>query len=193
LYRKVWLPDKAEEDFDSAVRLTFHYTEDLVPGNENLLRIYRWNARTQRWTRSGGRIGATANIVQAQITQMGIYGLFLDPDVSGTIDSIIDDVHFDPNPFSPNNDGLYDDLSIQFSLNTTALLRIEVYDINGRLVKRLAQDRRFARGGHNIIWNGHDLEGQPVPLGFYIVFLLAKSDREELPLAKLTRGVAVIR
>jgi len=193
LYRRVSFPDKDEDDFSKPVRLSFHYTAQQVSQNQNLLRIYRWSETTQRWSRSGGRIGTAAGIVRAEITQAGIYGLFVDPDVSGAMESVIDDVHFDPNPFSPNNDGLYDDLSIQFSLNTNALARIEIYDINGQLIKILADDERFARGGHNVIWDGRDLDGETVPVGFYIVFLFVKSEREELPLAKLSRAVAVIR
>ena len=193
LYRRISLPDKEDDDFARAVRLSFHFTAEQVPQNQNLLRIYRWSEPTQRWSRSGGRVGTAAGIVQAEITQAGIYGLFVDPGVSGALESVIDDVHFDPNPFSPNNDGLYDDLSIQFSLNTNALARIEIYDINGRLIKILADDARFTRGGHNVTWDGRDLDGETVPAGFYIVFLFVKSEREELPLAKLSRGVAVIR
>jgi hypothetical protein len=138
-------------------------------------------------------VDTEANIVRAQIAQTGTYGLFLDSDVSGTMRTVIDDVHFDPNPFSPNNDGLYDDLSIQFTLNTNALVHVEVYDINGQRIKTLAKNRRFTRGGHNIIWDGRNKEGEPSPVGFYIVFLFVKSEREELPLAKFTRGVAIIR
>ena len=200
LYRRISLPDKDEDDFGKAVRLTFHYTEDLLPYTEDLvpqdegrLRIYHWNDITQRWARAGGRVDPAANIVQAQITQAGIYGLFVDPDVSGSVATVIDDVHFDPNPFSPNGDGLYDDLSIQFTLNTAALLRMEVFDINGQLIKTLALYKRFSRGGHNLIWNGRDTRGKTVPFGFYFIFIYAKSEREELPLAKLTRGVGVIR
>jgi hypothetical protein len=193
MYRRISLPDKEMESFQKAVRLTFHYAQNQSRGSEGQLRLYRWNETTDRWARSGGRVDAEANIVQAQITQPGIYGLFVDPDVSGAVASVIDDVHLDPNPFSPNGDGLYDDLSIQFSLNTAALLRIEVYDINGELVKTLAEERRFASGGHNFIWDGRDLEGKTVPFGFFFVFIFAKSEREELPLAKLARGVGVIR
>jgi hypothetical protein len=193
LYRRLWLPDKGEDRFGKPARLTFHYTEEQSVGGEEHLRIYRWDDRTQRWTRSGGRVGTAANIVQAEISQAGVYGLFLDPDVSGAMDAVIDDVHFDPNPFSPNDDGLYDELSIQFTLNTNALARIEVYDINGQLIKTLAEDRHFTRGGHNVIWDGRNLDGETVELGFYIVFLFVKSEREELPLARLARGVAVIR
>ncbi len=193
LYRRIDLPDKGDDDFERPVRLTFHYTAGQVSNDQNLLRIYRWSPATQRWSRAGGRVGTAAGIVQAEITQAGIYGLFVDRDVSGAFEAVIDDVHLDPNPFSPNNDGLYDDLSIQFSLNTNALTRIEVYDINGQLIKILADDRRFTRGGHNVIWDGRNLDGETVPLGFYIIFLFVKSEREELPLAKLSRGVAVIR
>ncbi len=193
LYRRISLPDKGTEVFTKPVGLTFHYTQDQVSGNESQLRLYNWNEGTQRWARTGGRVDPAANIVQAQITQTGIYGLFVDPGVSGEVASVIDDVHLDPNPFSPNGDGLYDDLSIQFSLNTAALLRIEIYDITGQLTRILAEEKHFTRGGHNLIWDGRDAQGDIVSFGFYFVFIYAKSEREELPLAKLARGVGVIR
>lgn len=193
LYRRISFPDKEMESFRKPARLTFHYAHDPAGGSESQLRLYHWSESTDRWARAGGRVDPEANIVQAMITQPGIYGLFVDPDVTGAVASVIDDVHFDPNPFSPNGDGRYDDLSIQFSLNTAALLRIEIYDINGELVKILAQERRFASGGHNVIWDGRDQQGDTVPFGFYFIFIFAKSEREELPLAKMARGVGVIR
>ncbi len=193
LYRQVWLPDKGGLNFQEPVRLTFHYLDDPLISNENQLRLYHWSEITDRWSRAGGRVDPLANIVQADVIPMGIYGLFVDPNVSGAMANVIDDVHLDPNPFSPNGDGLYDDLSIQFTLNTAALLRMEIYDVNGELVKTLFDEERFPRGGHNVIWDGRDLEGDTVPFGFYFVFVFAKSEREELPIAKLARGVGVIR
>jgi hypothetical protein len=193
LFRQLALLGQGPEAFQKPAWLTFHYVDDLVDGRESQLRLYCWKETTERWVRAGGRVDAVANIVQADITQMGIYGLFLDPNVSGTMTSVIDDVHFDPNPFSPNGDGLYDDLSIQFTLNTAALLRVEIYDINGDRLRILFEEERFARGGHNIIWDGRDSKRQIVPFGFYFVFIFAKSEREELPIAKLARGVGVIR
>jgi len=193
LYRKISIPDNGAVSFRKPARLTFHYVDELVTGNESQLRLYYWNETTDRWVRAGGRVDMTANIVQADITQTGIYGLFVDPNVSGAMASVIDDLHLDPNPFSPNEDGLYDHLSIQFTLNTAALLRVEIYDITGDLIKTLFDETRFARGGHNLIWDGRDIKGEIVPFGFYFVFIFAKSAQEELPIAKIARGVGVIR
>jgi len=193
LYRQLALLGQGPEAFQKPAWLTFHYVDQLVNGRESQLRLYGWNEITERWVRAGGRVDTLANIVQADITQTGIYGLFVDPNVSGAMTSIIDDVNFDPNPFSPNGDGLYDDLSIQFTLNTAALLRVEIYDINGELVRTLFEEERFSRGGHNIIWDGRDFRRNIVSFGFYFVFIFAKSEREELPIAKLARGVGVIR
>ena len=173
--------------------MTFHYVDELVTGNESQLRLYYWKETSERWVRAGGRVDPVANIVQAEITQTGIYGLFVDPNVSGAMASVIDDLHLDPNPFSPNGDGRYDDLSIQFTLNTAALLRVEIYDVTGGLIRTLFAETRFTRGGHNLIWNGRDFEGKTVPFGFYFVFIFAKSAQEELPIAKMARGVGVIR
>jgi flagellar hook assembly protein FlgD len=109
------------------------------------------------------------------------------------ISEVIDDVRIDPNPFSPNGDGLYDILSIQFTLNTDALVTISVYDLAGELIRRLSHERSFLEGVQNVVWDGRDDSGSYVPYGFYFVFLYAKSSVTELPIAKFTKGIGVIR
>jgi flagellar hook assembly protein FlgD len=47
-------------------------------------------------------------------------------------------------------------------------VRIEVYDIAGRQVTRLA-DRQFAAGEVSVTWDGKDASGGPVPAGTYLI------------------------
>lgn len=192
VFRKV--EAKGRRVLDKPARLMFHYTDEQVDGlNEDILRIYYWNEESERWTRCGGHPDPEANVVTAEIVDLGIYGLFEDPNVSREITQVIDDVNLDPNPFSPNKDGLYDNLSIQFSLNTDALVSISIYNIEGKLIRTLIGSERFLKGVHNKIWDGCDEDGNYVPYGFYFVLIYAKSTTAELPLAKITKGVGVIR
>jgi hypothetical protein len=78
-----------------------------------------------------------------------------------------------PNPFSPDNDGFEDFLSINYSLPTnSATIRIRIYDVTGRLVRRLAQNEPSPSNG-SIVWNGLDDDGRRVRIGMYIILFEA--------------------
>lgn len=192
VFRKIAIDQKRVLNLPA--QLMFHYTEGEAQGlKEGMLRIYHWNEETERWTRCGGHPDPEANVVTAAIMDLGVYGLFYDPNVGERIVKVIDDVRLDPNPFSPNGDGFYDNLSIQFSLNTDAFVRISVYDIDGELVKTVTQEEKFVKGIHNIIWDGRDEAKNYVPYGFYFVFIYVKSSTTDLPLDKFSKGIGVIR
>jgi hypothetical protein len=175
-------------------RLMLHYTDSDAAGlDEERFRIYYWNGESERWTRCGGHPDPVANVVMADVIDLGVYGLFYDSSVESEITQVIDDVRLDPNPFSPNQDGLYDNLHIQFSLNTDALVSVSIYNRDGRLVRTIAEDEELLRGAHNILWDGRDEDGDYAPYGFYIAFVYAKSVTTDLPLAKFAKGIGVIR
>ncbi len=78
-----------------------------------------------------------------------------------------------PNPFSPDNDGFEDFLSINFNLpSNSATIRVRVYDVTGRLIRRLAQSEPSPSSG-SIIWNGLDDDGHRVRIGMYIILFEA--------------------
>jgi flagellar hook assembly protein FlgD len=78
-----------------------------------------------------------------------------------------------PNPFSPDNDGYQDFLSINYSLPTnSAVIRVRIYDVTGRLVRRLVQSEPAASAG-SVIWNGLDDDRHRVRIGMYIILFEA--------------------
>ncbi|MBI2429229.1 MAG: lamin tail domain-containing protein [Ignavibacteriales bacterium] len=78
-----------------------------------------------------------------------------------------------PNPFSPDNDGFDDFLSINYNLPTnSATIRVRIYDVTGRLIRRLAQSEPSPSNG-SIIWNGLDDDGHRVRIGMYIILFEA--------------------
>ena len=71
-----------------------------------------------------------------------------------------------PNPFNPQT-------AIKFSLEQAGPVSLQVFDVNGRVVKTLA-DGRLNAGGHEVIWNGQDESGSSLASGVYFYRLQAE-------------------
>ena len=65
-----------------------------------------------------------------------------------------------PNPFNPVT-------TIHYDLSYSALVSIDIYDMNGELVAELLKDYQNA-GHHFIHWNGTNNHGQLVSAGIYL-------------------------
>jgi M6 family metalloprotease-like protein len=72
-----------------------------------------------------------------------------------------------PNPFNPTT-------TISFYLPERVKVRLEVFDVSGRVVARLG-DGVYDVGPHELIWNGTDSNGTPVSSGVYVYRLTAGS------------------
>jgi Cu/Zn superoxide dismutase len=70
-----------------------------------------------------------------------------------------------PNPFNPST-------TISFTLAVPGTARLDVYDVNGRLVAALVRGFRPA-GRSEVNWNGTDSRGHPVASGVYFYRLVA--------------------
>ncbi len=65
-----------------------------------------------------------------------------------------------PNPFNPST-------SIAFTLENAQQISLNIYNIQGQLIRSLAEGPQSA-GTHTIRWNGCDQTGQSAPAGIYI-------------------------
>ncbi|MCP4547240.1 MAG: T9SS type A sorting domain-containing protein [bacterium] len=65
-----------------------------------------------------------------------------------------------PNPFNPVTE-------INFSLQTTAQVRLGIYDVRGRLLKMLIDDEIREAGEQSVLWHGLDADGGRVSGGVY--------------------------
>ena len=65
-----------------------------------------------------------------------------------------------PNPFNPHT-------SIPFTLAAADAVRLQVYDLRGRLVRTL-WDGPLAAGPHRLDWDGRNAAGRPVASGVYL-------------------------
>ncbi len=84
-----------------------------------------------------------------------------------------------PNPFSPDGDGFEDILEIDFNLPwPTARLNIQIYDLAGRPVHRLADQLPVAHRGR-IQWDGSWQYGEVARVGLYILHITVESIQGE--------------
>ncbi len=76
-----------------------------------------------------------------------------------------------PNPFNPMT-------TIYFELPEEAAVRLQVFDISGRLVRNLLNGASLGAGRQDVVWNGKDEGGQQVAAGVYFYHLSTGSFNE---------------
>jgi hypothetical protein len=76
-----------------------------------------------------------------------------------------------PNPFNPTT-------TIAFHLDKNETVKLTIYDIMGRQIRTLVNNR-MDRGSHLVIWDGKNNFGQPVATGTYI-YTLSTGNRHEM-------------
>jgi hypothetical protein len=72
-----------------------------------------------------------------------------------------------PNPFNPQT-------TIAFSIKDRGAVSLKVYNVNGELVRTLANENRSA-GSYTLTWDGHNDAGQPVSSGVYFYKLVTNN------------------
>ena len=83
-----------------------------------------------------------------------------------------------PNPFNPTT-------VISYEVPVAQMVSVMVYDIRGRLVRRLVGQRQEP-GLHSVTWRGRDDRDRPVAAGVYLVRLKAGGQSE-------TRGLTLLK
>ena len=76
-----------------------------------------------------------------------------------------------PNPFNSVT-------SIRYDLPEAAYVGLEVFNVSGRLVRRLIDHRLREPGRHYIVWNRRNDKGRPVGPGIYFCRLSAGSETQ---------------
>jgi endonuclease I len=82
-----------------------------------------------------------------------------------------------PNPFNPTT-------TIDFSLTRSGPVRVEIFAIDGKLVRTLLSDDRQV-GDHQVRWDGMGNTGSRVPSGAYFCRVLGGGDADTRPLLLL--------
>ncbi len=84
-------------------------------------------------------------------------------------------VIYEPNPFSPDNDGFDDVLQIKYKLPfEQAISKVEIFDVVGRSIDTPYWNLHVAQEGI-LSWFGNRKNGEPARIGIYIIKFTAKN------------------
>ncbi|MDP6698637.1 MAG: hypothetical protein QGH25_03240 [Candidatus Latescibacteria bacterium] len=95
--------------------------------------------------------------------------------------ALLTDVLISPQVFSPNGDGIND--ATMFSFNVVRVgddspVVATIFDLSGRRLRTIAEQRAFSTGEYQMGWDGRDGEGRIVPPGVYMLRLSLDTDTE---------------
>ena len=91
---------------------------------------------------------------------------------------VLGDIEVKNKIFTPNGDGINDDMAVSFSLmrvKASTPLQVQIYDLGGRLVHQLREEY-ITTGRHSVVWTGVDASGALVPPGIYVLRVDTKVD-----------------
>ena len=89
-------------------------------------------------------------------------------------ESLVFSPQISPNPFTPNGDGVNEAANISYKLlrlTSAVPVSLEIYDLSGRLVRRVYEGEDPA-GEYNHAWDGRDDSDELVPPGLYLYRLV---------------------
>ncbi len=127
-----------------------------------------------RFGTSNGRLAWMFNLLSNTFGPLDCYALTLPvtTDVPGGDRALTDYLSLAGNPVRAA------DATIRFGLALDDDVEVKIFDVSGRLVRRLAE-RRFKAGDHTLVWDGTDDAGHRMPRGVYFTRLTQKSGRFE--------------
>ncbi len=86
--------------------------------------------------------------------------------------NVLGDISVQPAVVTPNGDGVNDALTIDFTVRRLSGVRpvkVRLYDLGGRLVRRLDAQKPLVAGKYALNWAADDQQGRVVPPGIYIL------------------------
>ena len=94
---------------------------------------------------------------------------------------LIRDVAVLPHAFTPNGDGINDEVRFVFKVvkvGDDSPVEIDIHDLGGRRLRRMVERRALSTGEYEMRWDGRDDAGEMVPPGIYYARLRIDTDTE---------------
>jgi hypothetical protein len=95
---------------------------------------------------------------------------------------------------TPNDDGVNDNLRVEFSVARVAGKRavtLAIFDLGGRSVARVEELREDSRGQYSLLWDGRDTSGNHVAPGIYVARIDVAVDSDRAVNTSVQRAIHV--
>jgi hypothetical protein len=106
---------------------------------------------------------------------------------NATRGDLLTEVSVRPRVFTPNGDRINDETVFAFKvvrLSDDSPVEVTIYDLSGRVVRRLVERRAVSTGEYAIGWDGKDASGGLVPPGIYYARLRLAVDKGGISTSK---------
>ncbi|NOZ63100.1 MAG: S8 family serine peptidase [Calditrichaeota bacterium] len=175
---QTYFVNPGEIQFSKPITISFSYDDQILQGkDENHLTIYRLELGELMPLET--KIDLRTRVVSATVTRNGAFALFYDKNnVACRIPEKLRLYQNFPNPFNSTT-------TIRYSLPEAAVVKVKVFDIQGRRVADLLNERQET-GFHQILWNGANENKMAVASGVYFIQVSAGK-------ASQTRKVLLIK
>ncbi|MDD5066820.1 MAG: gliding motility-associated C-terminal domain-containing protein [bacterium] len=112
-----------------------------------------------QWIPVGGEVDTGSQTITAWVDHFSLYAITFDDGK---------DFRMGPNPFSPNNDGINDEVVFNVRNRLNQVLTVKIYSIVGRLIKELNVTTSPQPQFLEARWDGTDIRNKRVEDGIYI-------------------------
>ena len=158
--------------FKKPAALTFNYADSTITDlNENKLSLLHLDD----FQLLGGFINSETNKIRTTISKLGTY-ILVEDNTTKEGQHTISEVNCQPRIFSPRGTGFAEKTTISFRLMADLKISIKVYNLAGRLVRILLENKLVRAGYIPLDWDGHDYNGEICPSDLYVVTI--ESDKE---------------
>ncbi len=160
---------------------------DLVLANRSTCNLSVWKGEPARAARTFlpredfGVGQSPSAVIACDLNRDNLIDLVTADEIGGTV-SVLFNISSDPttsiadlpdrtsvrgDPLRPFPNPLAPEARILFSMENNGICRVSVFDVEGRLIRKLV-DRRLDGGDHEVFWDGRDHRGVDVPPGIYL-------------------------
>ncbi|MBM3280938.1 MAG: hypothetical protein FJY95_23100 [Candidatus Handelsmanbacteria bacterium] len=166
----VYLPRRVVRSANSPLRVTFG-AEVFLLANAFAAEVFDAQGGDFPQQVEAGDVTALVNTNSLQVLGMKEAG-----------GEVIRNLRLDGAVFTPNGDGINDQLVLSytlFRLPSPLPVRLYIYSLDG--VRRAEVEAGLQGAGpQRLVWDGRDGQGLPVPPGFYLMAVVVDSERGEL-------------
>jgi subtilisin family serine protease len=163
---KVYQLSPVNYSFDQPATILFSYIDDLFPEQQET-QLSSYVLKDNVWTKLESEVNPRTNRVSSKVMRLGKFRLMYDTqaEIPGILPTSFKLFQNYPNPFNAST-------TIQYYLPENTNLKIEVFNINGDLLKTVFNNYQIA-GYHKFKWAGLNMHNNSVASGLFFYKLSA--------------------